>query len=113
MEKKMIGIEILEEPKYQYPSERERLAEDINNNLSPELIDHLSRDENYWVRSVIAAHPNLTEEQMNRLSQDQDSCVRGIVAMRHDLTEEQITRLSQDQEEYVRIIIATNPHAQR
>ena len=112
MEKKMIGIEVLEEPKYQDPSEREILAEN-EDNLTPELIDRLTRDENYWVRSVIASHPNLTEEQMNRLSQDEDKCVRGIIAMRHDLTEEQITRLRQDQEEYVRIIIATNPHAKR
>ena len=70
MKEQIIGIEVLEDPKYKKREERLELAGMPN--LSPELIDLLIRDEDWEVRDVIAFCKDLTSEQIERLSQDED-----------------------------------------
>ena len=102
----LIGTEITTLPEYADPKFRYKIAG--FENLTPQLIDTLSRDEDGEVRLEIANRDNLTAEQIERLSKDKDEYVRWVIATRPDLTAEQIDRLSQDENRRVRETITSN-----
>lgn len=65
-----------------------------------------------FYRIEISSRPNLTPELIEVLSKDDSRAVRFNIALRDDLTAEQVDRLSKDEDWSVRWAIARNPHAQ-
>ena len=51
-----------------------------NPNTTPETLERLADDENWWVRYRVAYNPNTSPETLERLANDEDYCVRSSVA---------------------------------
>jgi len=53
-----------------------RHAVALNPNTSPEILERLANDTDFWVRSSVAGNPNTPPETLERLANDEDYAVR-------------------------------------
>ena len=74
----------------------------------PKILDELSRDENWLVRSWVAENLNTTPEILDYLSKDEDSGVRYWVAINLNTSPETLDYLSRDEDYDVRWEVARN-----
>ena len=76
---------------------------------TPEVLDKLSKDEDFSVRESVASNQNTPRETLDRLSQDKNDRVRGKVAKNPQTSIEVLKVLSKDEENDVRWQAASNP----
>jgi hypothetical protein len=88
--------------------EREDLA--YNPNTPPEILTLLARDENYYVRCVVAQNPNTPPEILTILARDEVWSVRWRVALNPNTPPESLTILARDEDYDVRWGVADNPN---
>jgi len=82
-----------------------------NLNTTPETLDYLSRDEDYDVRSWVAENPNTTPEILDYLSKDKDPTVRWTVAEHPNTTPETLKKMSIVEEDNItKLYIKSNPN---
>lgn len=105
-EKVRIGIEVMDNPEFVKSEFRYEIAK--MENLTPGLVNILSKDESCVVRWTIAERDELDAEQIDRLTKDEDWHVRWTIAQRSDLTAEQIERLLHDEDVCVREVSTLN-----
>ena len=74
------------------------LEEANNSNTPPEVLEDLSRDEDYRVREAVAKNPNTSPEILENLSHDEDQFVREAVAYNSNTPPEVLENLSHDSE---------------
>jgi hypothetical protein len=78
----------------------EKLTDEEKNNIakkhstSPETLELLAHDNNYWVRSRVAKNPNTPPETLARLANDDDSNVRYWVSTNPNTPPETLDRLA-------------------
>jgi hypothetical protein len=76
----------------------------------PVILDELSKDKNWYVRSYVVKNPNTTPETIDYLSKDEDPDVRWCVARNPNTTPETLDYLSRDKDSDVRCRVARNPN---
>ncbi len=84
------------------------LAEAMDANLQPEVIEQLARS-SAWARKLAARHPNTPLCMIVGFATDEDWRVREAVAANPGLPEEVLLELSRDNDRDVRSAIALNP----
>jgi len=78
---------------------------------SPEVLDVLAKDEKGWVRIGVAWNPNTSPEVLDTLAQDENRWVRQGVAGNPNTSPEVLDALAQAEDMWVRIGVAGNLNA--
>ncbi len=98
------AMEFIKDMKY----EEDYIKELAKITTDPEILDELSKDEDYRVRCWVAQNPNITPETLNYLSKDDYWWVRYWVALNHNTSPETLDSLSKDKNPDVRCGVARN-----
>ena len=79
-----------------------------NPNTSPELLESLATDEDFFVRADVATNPNTSLRVLKSLARDEEALVRSCVASAPKTTIEILEFLAKDETSFVRSHVAEN-----